>query len=132
MLIHSVRKGETLWQIAKAHNISLAALLAANPQIADPNYIVPGMVVNVPTVWQEETNVDTKPEPEQVKPFIYISQPGENLLAIAEITDTPLGKLIYYNRQFSRVDPLPEHSRIIIPAKESYPAEIRSQNMRRR
>ncbi|MCR4963554.1 MAG: LysM peptidoglycan-binding domain-containing protein [Firmicutes bacterium] len=132
MLIHSVRKGETLWQIAKAHNISLAALLAANPQIADPNSIVPGTAVNVPTVWQEETNPAARPDQEAVKPFVYTSQPGETLMNIAEITDTPLGKLIYYNRQFSRVEPLPDHSRVIIPARESYPAEIRGQNPRRR
>lgn len=43
-----VVKGDTLWKIARANNLSLDALLAANPQITDPNYIMPGQVLNIP------------------------------------------------------------------------------------
>ncbi|NLF79767.1 MAG: LysM peptidoglycan-binding domain-containing protein [Clostridia bacterium] len=45
-----VVKGDTLWKISRANNISLDALLAANPQITDPNYIMPGQVLNIPAV----------------------------------------------------------------------------------
>ncbi|MGI5892548.1 MAG: SafA/ExsA family spore coat assembly protein [Bacillota bacterium] len=48
MLIHTVQKGDTLWQISKQYQISLDALIAANPQIMDPNKIMPGMQIYIP------------------------------------------------------------------------------------
>jgi LysM repeat protein len=43
-----VRGGETLGQIMIQCNVSLAAILAANPQISDPDMVWVGEVVNVP------------------------------------------------------------------------------------
>jgi LysM repeat protein len=43
-----VRAGQTLAGIAAAAGITLAALLAVNPNIHDPNRVVPGQVVTVP------------------------------------------------------------------------------------
>ena len=45
---HVVKKGDTLWAIARRNGISLKALIAANPQIANPNMIFPGQVVKLP------------------------------------------------------------------------------------
>ena len=39
---YTVRQGDTLWAIAARCGVTLAALLRANPQIEDPNRIVPG------------------------------------------------------------------------------------------
>ena len=47
--VHTVRRGETLSGIAKAHGLTLGQLLAANPQIRDPNRIAVGQAVNLPT-----------------------------------------------------------------------------------
>ena len=44
----TVRKGDTLWGIAQRHGVSLTALIAANPQIKNPNLIYPGDEVNIP------------------------------------------------------------------------------------
>jgi spore coat assembly protein SafA len=52
MIQYIVEKGDTLWKIAKAYNISLDSLIAANPQIADPNLIYTGSVINIPDVMQ--------------------------------------------------------------------------------
>lgn len=43
-----VQPGETLFIIARRHGVTLAELIAVNPQIVDPNLIFPGMVVNLP------------------------------------------------------------------------------------
>lgn len=43
-----VKKGDTLWGIAKQYGVSLTALIAANPQIKNPNLIYPGDRVNMP------------------------------------------------------------------------------------
>ena len=44
----TVARGDTLWDIARRHGVSLQSLIAANPQLADPNLIVPGEVVHLP------------------------------------------------------------------------------------
>ena len=43
-----MRKGDTLWGIAKRYDVTLAALIAANPQIKNPNLIYPGDKVLIP------------------------------------------------------------------------------------
>ena len=47
-VVYSVRKGDTLWCIAKRYGVSLTVLIAANPQIKNPNLIYPGDRVNIP------------------------------------------------------------------------------------
>lgn len=46
--VYTVRKGDTLWGIAKGSGVTLTALIAANPQIKNPNLIYPGDRVNIP------------------------------------------------------------------------------------
>lgn len=46
--IYIVKKGDTLWGIAKRYQVALTALIAANPQIKNPNLIYPGNRVNIP------------------------------------------------------------------------------------
>jgi morphogenetic protein associated with SpoVID len=47
--IYTVQKGDTLYEIAKKHGIALSELQKANPQLKDPNTIMPGMKIKVPT-----------------------------------------------------------------------------------
>lgn len=63
MNYHTVKKGESLWQIANMHNISLQALIDANPQIEDPNEITVGSKILIP-----ENDDWTIPEPPQNRP----------------------------------------------------------------
>ena len=46
--VYIVKKGDTLWGIAKRYSVALADLIAANPQIKNPNLIYPGDRVNIP------------------------------------------------------------------------------------
>ena len=43
-----VCKGDTLWGIAKRYGVALTNLIAANPQIKNPNLIYPGETVVIP------------------------------------------------------------------------------------
>lgn len=43
-----VKKGDSLWAIAKQYGVALAELIRANPQIKNPNLIYPGDEVNIP------------------------------------------------------------------------------------
>lgn len=45
---YTVKKGDTLWGIAKQYGVALTALIAANPQIKNPNLIYPGNEVRIP------------------------------------------------------------------------------------
>ncbi|MBN2362135.1 MAG: SafA/ExsA family spore coat assembly protein, partial [Deltaproteobacteria bacterium] len=45
---YTVRRGDTLWKIAKAHDVSLKDLIKANPQIRNPDLIYPGQQINIP------------------------------------------------------------------------------------
>jgi len=45
-----IQQGDTLSQIAQANNTSVDALMAANPQITDPNMIIAGESLNIPSV----------------------------------------------------------------------------------
>lgn len=46
---HTVQPGETLLRIAQRYDVSQAAILAANPQISNPNRIYPGQVLQIPS-----------------------------------------------------------------------------------
>jgi LysM repeat protein len=46
---HTVKAGEILSAIAKANNVTVADILAANPEITNPNQIKVGQVIQIPT-----------------------------------------------------------------------------------
>jgi LysM repeat protein len=48
-ILYTIKKNETLSRIATAHGITLAELLAANPQIKNPNKITEGQQITIPT-----------------------------------------------------------------------------------
>ncbi|HET7522414.1 MAG TPA: LysM peptidoglycan-binding domain-containing protein [Bacillales bacterium] len=49
MKIHIVQKGETLSQIAEKSNVDLESLKKMNAQLTDPDQLMPGMKVKIPT-----------------------------------------------------------------------------------
>ncbi|MGJ7035116.1 SafA/ExsA family spore coat assembly protein [Anoxybacillus eryuanensis] len=49
MKIHIVQKGDTLWKIAEKYGVDFEELKKMNAHLSDPNYIMPGMKIKVPT-----------------------------------------------------------------------------------
>jgi spore coat assembly protein SafA len=49
LITHTVQKGDSLWKISKAYGVSLESLIAANPQIPNPDKIDVGMQVMIPS-----------------------------------------------------------------------------------
>ena len=47
--IHIVQKGDTLWKIAKKYGVNFEELKKLNSQLSNPDMIMPGMKIKVPT-----------------------------------------------------------------------------------
>ena len=45
---YTVKTQDTMWSISQKQGVSLSTLIAQNPQVANPNIIWPGMILNVP------------------------------------------------------------------------------------
>ena len=49
MRIHIVQKGDTLWKIAQKYGVNFEQLKSMNTHIANPDAIMPGMKIKIPT-----------------------------------------------------------------------------------
>jgi LysM repeat protein len=47
--LYRIKPGDQLYKIAKRYKVSVADILAANPQITDPNHIIVGQVIVIPS-----------------------------------------------------------------------------------
>ena len=100
--IHIVQSGDTLFKIAQMHNINLADLTRANPQITNPFNLQIGAVVNIPQPNKPEIEVNgycfvnisdevlekTLPSLTYLSIFSYEVLPDGNLVGIRN--DAPL------------------------------------------
>jgi peptidoglycan endopeptidase LytF len=89
---YTVRQGDTMFSIAQQFGVSLQALIAANPQVQNPNQLYPGQNICVPR---------TTPPPQQCPPgtFAYTVQPGDSMFLIAQRFGVSLEALIAANPQ---------------------------------
>ncbi|MEH7544341.1 SafA/ExsA family spore coat assembly protein, partial [Neobacillus vireti] len=65
MKIHIVQKGDTLWKIAKKYGVNFEELKKLNSQLSNPDMIMPGMKIKVPTSGgsiKKEAPMGMKPE----------------------------------------------------------------------
>lgn len=81
-----VKAGDVMWRIAQAHNVSLSALIDANPQIENPNIIHVGDIINIPVK-------------ETPKMTTYTVKKGDTMWEIADKHYISLAKLEEANPQ---------------------------------
>ena len=86
--VYKIARGDTLWGIARKNNVSLNALLGANPGLNKNASLSIGQEVLVPasgTTSNGGTNAPTEPAPTVVSPGAtsYIVKKGDNLTRIA-------------------------------------------------
>ncbi|MGI9862552.1 SafA/ExsA family spore coat assembly protein [Moorella naiadis] len=104
--LYTVQSGDTMYFIAQRFGVSLEALIAANPQVADPNLIYPGQVLCIPA----------KPSPASCpNGFIYIVQPGDTLNGIASMFGTTVEQILAANPQITNPNLIYPGQRICIP-----------------
>ncbi len=80
-----VQPGDTLYEIAKLYNVSLESLLAANPQISNPDLIFPGQKIVVPVG--------------QVECICYMVKEGDTLYKIARMYGISVNAIVRNNPQ---------------------------------
>lgn len=78
MKIHIVQKGDTLWKIAKKYGVDFDELKKMNAQLSNPEMIMPGMKIKIPTTGgtvKKEMHTGMKEAPIAVHPYQQIPQP---------------------------------------------------------
>ncbi|MDG4655386.1 SafA/ExsA family spore coat assembly protein [Ectobacillus antri] len=70
MKIHIVQKGDTLWKIAKKYGVDSETLKQANAQLSNPDLIMPGMKIKVPSTSAKYAGGGSAPPKEYVKQTI--------------------------------------------------------------
>ncbi|MCG6881758.1 MAG: LysM peptidoglycan-binding domain-containing protein [Deltaproteobacteria bacterium] len=92
--VHVVEKGESLWDIAKQYDISIAAIKKRNHLKTE--VITPGMTLSLKEV-PEEKHAKEKTDEEDPELFEYKVRPGDNLSTIAERFDVAVSLLKQLN-----------------------------------
>jgi spore coat assembly protein SafA len=110
-ITYIVQPGDTLFNIARQFGVPLAALIAANPQIADPDLIFPGQIIVIPVT----------PAPPVPPGFNYVVQPGDTLFFIARRFGVSLDALIAANPQIADPNLIFPGQIILIPVAELPP-----------
>ncbi|SDK08189.1 LysM peptidoglycan-binding domain-containing protein [Natronincola ferrireducens] len=109
--IYTIRPGDTMFRIANRYDISLTQLIAANPQITNPNIIFVGQRICIPKV------VTPLPPPEEFCPdgILYTVQRGDTMFNIARRYGLTLQQLIRANPQIPDPNVLEIGQKICIP-----------------
>lgn len=122
--IYQVERGDTMFEIAGRFGVSLDALIAANPQIPDPNLIFPGQEICVPVM---EPLPVPPPIPVPVPApipvpvscpngMLYTVKPGDTMYEIALANNIALSALIMANPQISDPNLIYPGQVICVPA----------------
>jgi LysM repeat protein len=89
--VYTVQSGDSMWLISQRCNVSLASLLAANPQITNPRVIFPGQQINI------SSGVAIPVTGPQITTYYYIVKPGDNLDYLADRLKTTVDEIVSVN-----------------------------------
>lgn len=113
--IYTIRPGDTMFRIANRYGIGLNDLIAANPQITNPNVIFEGQRICVPAIIDP-----TPPPPEEFCPegIVYVVRRGDSMFTIARSFGVTLQRLIRANPQVADPNVLEVGQRICVPVPD--------------
>lgn len=96
MRVHTVKKGDTLWKIARQYGISFEELKRLNAHLANPDYIVPGMELFLP-------------EPKKEVPKEHHTLPVKEMSRVKEVPHQP-----------KELPVVPPKEQTVLPPKEHH------------
>ncbi|WP_024633950.1 MULTISPECIES: LysM peptidoglycan-binding domain-containing protein [unclassified Paenibacillus] len=111
MKIHMVKKGDTLYLLSQKYNVALDKIIAANPQIADPDKLEIGMKVKIPAE-------PVTPKPEGMLHSHKVQQ-GDSLWKLSQAWGIPLKDMINANPQLKNPNALLVGETVYIPASNA-------------
>ncbi len=106
--LYTVKPGDSMFVIARQFGIPLSSLIAANPQIPDPNTIFPGQILCVPGVMVPPVSCPGG--------FVHTVQSGDSLFAIAVRFGVTLEALKAANPQITNPDLIYPGQAVCVPA----------------
>ncbi|HIU09804.1 MAG TPA: LysM peptidoglycan-binding domain-containing protein [Candidatus Avidehalobacter gallistercoris] len=145
MNYHIIQPGDSLWSIAQNHGCSLQEVLAANPQISNPNNITVGDRVILPEGCAREQQqpqntgfagipqVEVEPNiglPDMdetsrseicselrrlPRPLIYVVKQNDNIYQLAKCFDISMKELLQVNPQIQNPDMIYPGDKIFVP-----------------
>ncbi|MDQ0049858.1 morphogenetic protein associated with SpoVID [Paenibacillus polymyxa] len=108
MKIHIVKKGDTLYLLAQKYNVTLEKVIAANPQLADPNQLSIGEKIKIPT---EPVTMETQPS----TVYQHKVKQGDSLWKLSKAWNVPLKLIIDANSQLKNPNALLVGETVNIP-----------------
>lgn len=90
MKIHIVQKGDTLFHLATNYQVELKDLINSNHQLSNPDMLMPGMKITIPTSEKQINLVEKKTE--KAKPELIKNSIDETETTIPEPIKRPIGK----------------------------------------
>ncbi|GIP39217.1 hypothetical protein J31TS4_24970 [Paenibacillus sp. J31TS4] len=111
MRIHVVKKGDTLYHLAKKYNVELDKLIAANPQLANPDELEVGAKIKIPSA-----SMPVAP-PESAIAHKHIVKQGDTLWKLSQQWGVPLQAMIEANPQLNNPNILLTGQTVNIPKK---------------
>jgi len=120
-----IRTGDTLLKVAAAYDMTLAALLALNPQITDPNDIHIGAVLQVPA--PEEEMEAGSAEAQCPSPRLYTVAANDTWFTIADAHGVNAGILALVN-DMTVTDALTPGVSLCIPAAPAEPPAMEAED----
>ena len=89
---HTVAAGDTMWKLAVKYQVGTSEIIAANPQIRNPNLIYPGDVLTIP-----ETDLSVRAYEQEVIRLVNIERAKYGLAALTE--DWEISRVARYKSQ---------------------------------
>ncbi len=112
--LHTVAPGETLFTIANRYGQALSRVIAANPQLRDPNVLVPGQVICIPIPAVGFPEVPPPPPPCPGGAIVTVAA-GETMAGIARRFGIGLQQMIAANPQVTDPNLLLVGQRLCLP-----------------
>ena len=127
---HTVVAGDTISKIARDNDISLDALLAANPQITNPNAISQGQVIDLPVQAATTDSATSTPSPVYTGPGSseytgglpssqYTVVAGDTISKIARVNDVSVDELLAANPQITNPNAISVGQVINLPVQSA-------------
>jgi LysM repeat protein len=120
--LHIVKKGENLYRISLAYNLTPKDIMVANPEIlsSSSSVIKEGQVLKIPA---EPNKTPNNQQIESDKFIYHIVEPGQTISTLTQLYKTSRETLIKFNPELEPAPVLETGQVVRIPKNQNIPAE---------